>query len=108
MNHKRGRSKNRRAGCLMCKPNKQHGWKQKSLNGSLGHCGFGNIRKEQGARDEEEAGMTMARLDKLERDRNATLTGEEMQKGYHFCPDWDFMLIGPDSPEKDGCLCGIF
>jgi len=107
MNHKRGRSKNRRAGCLMCKPNKQHGWKQKSLKDSLGNHGFGNIRKECGARDEEESGMSEVRLNQLERDKNATLTGEELQQGYHFCPDWDFILIGPNSPEKDGCCCSI-
>lgn len=28
MNHKRGRAKNRRAGCLMCKPWKMNGAKQ--------------------------------------------------------------------------------
>jgi hypothetical protein len=28
-NHKRGRAKNRRAGCLMCKPWKANGAKQK-------------------------------------------------------------------------------
>lgn len=26
MHHKRGRPKNSRAGCLMCKPNKMNGW----------------------------------------------------------------------------------
>lgn len=26
MNHKRGRPKNRRAGCLLCKPHKMNGW----------------------------------------------------------------------------------
>lgn len=30
MNHKRKRPKNRRAGCLMCKPHKMNGWKEKS------------------------------------------------------------------------------
>lgn len=28
MNHKRGRPKNRRAGCLMCKPHKMNGAKK--------------------------------------------------------------------------------
>lgn len=42
MNHKRGRPKNARAGCLMCKPHK--------MNGAGGHklkvnkVGFGAIR----------------------------------------------------------------
>lgn len=28
MHHKRGRPKNRRSGCLMCKPHKMCGWKE--------------------------------------------------------------------------------
>ncbi len=42
MNHKRGRPKGRRAGCLMCKPNKMSGWPK----GELGHTGFAKLRKE--------------------------------------------------------------
>lgn len=42
MNHKRGRPKNRRAGCLMCKPNKSNGFPD---NKKLGHRGFSTIRK---------------------------------------------------------------
>ena len=30
MNHKRGRPKNRRAGCLLCKPHKANGAKNKN------------------------------------------------------------------------------
>lgn len=41
MNHKRGRPKNRRAGCLMCKPNKVNGFPD---NEKVGHYGFGKIR----------------------------------------------------------------
>jgi hypothetical protein len=40
MNHKRGRPKNRRAGCLFCKPNKMNGWNKEKL----GHRGFGKLR----------------------------------------------------------------
>lgn len=43
MNHKRGRPKNRRSGCLMCKPNKQNGWNKLT---QMGHKGFGKIRDE--------------------------------------------------------------
>lgn len=32
-NHKRGRPKNRRAGCLMCKPWKVNGFATKNING---------------------------------------------------------------------------
>ncbi len=45
MNHKRKRPKQRRAGCLMCKPNKfGHGMEHR-----LGHTGFGKLRAERNA-----------------------------------------------------------
>jgi hypothetical protein len=40
MNHKRGKPKSGRAGCLMCKPNKH----QAANKLKLGHRGFGPIR----------------------------------------------------------------
>ncbi len=46
MHHKRGRAKNRRAGCLMCKPHKMNGWKEKS---DLSHS---NQRKEHFAKED--------------------------------------------------------
>lgn len=49
MNHKRGRPKNRRAGCLMCKHNKMNGWPKHK---TLGHCGFGKLRREAAAKHE--------------------------------------------------------
>lgn len=42
MHHKRGRCKNRRSGCLMCKPNKVNGFPDEK---EVGHFGFGKIRK---------------------------------------------------------------
>ena len=43
MHHKRKRSKNARAGCLLCKPNKMNGW---AKHRALGHVGFGKLRRE--------------------------------------------------------------
>jgi hypothetical protein len=40
MNFKRGRAKNSRAGCLMCKPNKMNGWNKDRL----GHFGWGKLK----------------------------------------------------------------
>ena len=40
MNHKRGKPKNARAGCLLCKMNKMNGWNKDRL----GHVGFGKLR----------------------------------------------------------------
>ena len=48
MNHKRKRSKQARAGCLLCKPNKLG----KDLENKLGHRGFGKLRKERAARQD--------------------------------------------------------
>ena len=45
MNHKRKRPKQRRAGCLLCKPNKLG----KGMEKKLGHRGFGKLRKEAAA-----------------------------------------------------------
>ena len=42
MNHKRRKPKAKRAGCLLCKPNKMSGWP----NSELGHVGFGKLRRE--------------------------------------------------------------
>lgn len=33
------------------------------------------------------------------------LTEEEIKEGWHFCPDWDFLLVGPNMPEIQGCVC---
>lgn len=52
-NHKRGRPKNRRAGCLMCKPNKMNGFGHKE-SPMLGHTGFGNLRKSAAAKKDLE------------------------------------------------------
>lgn len=46
MHHKRRRPKSRRAGCLLCKPNKVSGWPRLAL----GHAGFGKLRRERHAR----------------------------------------------------------
>lgn len=31
------------------------------------------------------------------------LTNEETQQGWHFCWDWDFLLIGPGMREYEEC-----
>lgn len=41
MNHKRGKPKNARSGCLLCKPNKMNGWNKSKL----GHAGFGKLKR---------------------------------------------------------------
>ncbi len=48
MHHKRRRPKSRRAGCLLCKPNKMSGWPKRKL----GHSGFGKLKSEAYATEE--------------------------------------------------------
>jgi len=33
------------------------------------------------------------------------LTKEEVKEGWHFCSEWDQLLVGPGMPEKDACIC---
>lgn len=33
------------------------------------------------------------------------LTQEEIDEGYHFCLEWDLLLIHRDDPEFDVCIC---
>lgn len=33
------------------------------------------------------------------------LTDEEIKQGWHFCPEWDYMLVGPGMTERKYCEC---
>lgn len=35
----------------------------------------------------------------------AELTDEEYKQGWHYCPEWDFMFIGPGMKEMRACDC---
>lgn len=49
--------------------------------------------------------MTPERKRELEADESLQLTSEEVAEGYHFCMDWDGMLIHKDDPEAECCTC---
>lgn len=49
--------------------------------------------------------MTPERYRELNSAASGTLTAEEMRAGWHFCPDWDFLLINPSEPEGESCCC---
>lgn len=50
--------------------------------------------------------MTGRRLMELQLEMAATLTPEELAQGWHFCPDWDYDPVGPDTPAMlEGCHC---
>ncbi len=50
-------------------------------------------------------GMTAQRHRELESTQTDDLTPEEAKAGWHFCPDWDYMLIHKFDPEMVGCCC---
>lgn len=41
----------------------------------------------------------------LERNPKAALTDDEIAEGWHFCEEWDGMLINDKWPEAEVCLC---
>lgn len=52
MNHKRGKPKNSRAGCLMCKPHKMNGYGHSKKMHGPGKVGAGNLKAEFFAKEE--------------------------------------------------------
>ena len=49
--------------------------------------------------------MTTARYHALMHGRRARLNRKELRRGYHFCADWDELLIGRSWPEYWTCGC---
>ncbi len=48
--------------------------------------------------------MTKERRYVLERE-DACLTDAEFKEGYHFCDDWDGLLVGSEDRELECCTC---
>lgn len=48
--------------------------------------------------------MTSDRWDDIHY-RNQSITPEEFERGWHFCPDWDLLLVGPGMEELSCCTC---
>lgn len=39
---------------------------------------------------------------------NEGLTDEEIKAGWHFCPEWDYLLVGPETADTwECCTCSI-
>lgn len=49
--------------------------------------------------------MSPERFAELMAANGAGLSFDEIKDGWHFCPEWDYLLVGPGSPEK--CTCGV-
>lgn len=52
--------------------------------------------------------MTPERWLELERDQSSHVEHGEIAEGWHFCPEWDGLLIGPGMGEFDHCLCDLW
>ena len=50
-------------------------------------------------------GMSEERYKALMEDDNLELTPEEIEAGWHFCYDFDGLLVGPGMGEQMFCLC---
>jgi hypothetical protein len=50
-------------------------------------------------------GMTWKRYQDLMDNDRLDLTPDEIKIGWHFCPEWDSLLIGPGMPEMGACTC---
>jgi hypothetical protein len=49
--------------------------------------------------------MTDKRYHELMRDDSLPITKQEMDQGWHFCYEWDGLLVGPGMSEQDFCSC---
>lgn len=50
--------------------------------------------------------MNLARYEELSEGPDPQqLTEEEMKEGWHFCADWDYLLVGVEMPEYKYCTC---
>lgn len=56
----------------------------------------------------QEAELRVLRRRKLDLTFNESLpfTQDEINQGYHACPEWDFLVISKDDPEFECCTCG--
>lgn len=51
--------------------------------------------------------LTTKRYHELESDYSLKLTREEAAEGWHFCDDWDGLLVHPTMQEAESCHCFI-
>lgn len=49
--------------------------------------------------------MPLERWTALMKDDEMNLTADEIKSGWHFCWDWDGLLIGPGMMEMECCTC---
>lgn len=52
--------------------------------------------------------ISRERWNQLMSDDEMSLTKEEIKAGWHFCWDWDGLLIGPGMGEMEHCTCSEY
>ena len=50
--------------------------------------------------------MDKKRWVELEKSLDSVISIEESEEGWHWCPDWDYLLVGPGMGELESCCCG--
>ncbi len=50
--------------------------------------------------------MNRERWNLLMRNDGEKISVDEISQGWHFCADWDGLLIGPGMGEMESCECG--
>jgi hypothetical protein len=51
--------------------------------------------------------VNIDRKRELTYNNDAPFTEHEINQGYHACPEWDGLVIGPEDPEFECCECNI-
>lgn len=49
--------------------------------------------------------MTRRRIQHLEQSRDPHLSPREIEVGWHWCREWDGLLVGPGMGELEFCQC---
>lgn len=49
--------------------------------------------------------MDRKRWNELMNDDSTELTPEEVAQGWHWCWEWDGLLVGPGMKELEACVC---
>ncbi len=49
--------------------------------------------------------MTQERYREVNKDQEAELTAQELADGWHFCPEWDDLLVNTNDEEGEGVAC---
>ena len=52
-----------------------------------------------------DGGISLNRWKALMNDERPQLTPEEIAEGWHFCNNWDGLLVGPNTEEWKYCSC---